>query len=236
MIRPHIYSPPQTQLKIIHRDEALLLIDKPSGLLSVPGKSHEHADCLETRVKMKFPQALLVHRLDMDTSGLMVFAMTPDTQRNLGRQFEKRVVEKEYIARVEGIVTEDTGKIDLPLIVEWPNRPLQIVDFDLGKPAQTVWRVLVRDSDSTVLSLRPKTGRSHQLRVHMREIGHPMLGDRFYGSESGINAAPRLLLHAYKLDLIHPLTGDRIEFSAPCPFFPRCFWGNISRDFVHRGG
>ncbi|MCP5087326.1 MAG: RluA family pseudouridine synthase, partial [Rhodobacteraceae bacterium] len=159
------------------------------------------------------------HRLDMDTSGLMVFAMTPDAQRNLGRQFEKRVVEKEYIARVEGVVTEDTGTIDLPLIVDWPNRPLQKVDHEHGKPAQTAWRILERAGDSAVLSLRPKTGRSHQLRVHMREIGHPILGDRFYGSATGVSAAPRLLLHSYRLDLIHPETGERVAFSAPCPFF-----------------
>ena len=218
MIEPLIYTPPRTPLQVIHQDAALLVLDKPSGLLSVPGKAAEHRDCLELRVRAEFPEALLVHRLDMDTSGVTVFARTRAAQRHLGLQFERRKVEKTYLAVVDGIVAQDSGTVDLPLIVDWPNRPLQMVDHDRGKPARTDWRVLARDDRTTRMELHPLTGRSHQLRVHMRAIGHTILGDRFYGSAAVIAAADRLQLHARTLEIHHPDGGARIRFEAPAPF------------------
>lgn len=218
MIAPLIYTPPQAPLQVIHQDAALLVLDKPSGLLSVPGKAPEHRDCLELRVRAEFPEALLVHRLDMDTSGVMVFARTKAAQRHLGLQFERRKVTKTYLARVEGVVARDSGAVDLPLIVDWPNRPLQKVDFETGKPARTDWKVLAREGATTRMELRPLTGRSHQLRVHMKAIGHPILGDRFYGGAAAIAAADRLQLHAASLEIHHPDGGARIRFEAPAPF------------------
>lgn len=218
MIEPLIYTPPRTPLQVIHRDAALLVLDKPPGLLSVPGKAAEHRDCLELRVRAEFPEALLVHRLDMDTSGVMVFARTKAAQRHLGLQFERRKAAKTYLAVVDGVPQADSGTVDLPLIADWPNRPLQMVDHDRGKPARTDWRVLARGERTTHMELRPLTGRSHQLRVHMQAIGHPILGDRFYGTEAVIAAANRLQLHARTLELHHPDGGARVRFEAPAPF------------------
>lgn len=211
------YAPPDTPLALIHTDHQILLVDKPSGLLSVPGKGPHLADCLLSRVQAAFPEALLVHRLDRDTSGVMVFAMTPHAQRHLGLQFEKRQMKKTYIARLAGELAEKTGTVDLPLIVDWPNRPLQKVDFETGKPAQTDWRVLKTRDGETRVRLTPLTGRSHQLRVHMREIGHPILGDPFYATGSARDA-PRLMLHAESLRLRHPDGGRTLTFKAPVPF------------------
>ena len=203
---------------MIHRDDHLLLVDKPSGLLSVPGKPAEHADCLETRVKDAHPDALLIHRLDLETSGIMVFALNKNAQKAINRQFEKRIVKKTYIARVAGQVANDEGMIDLPLIADWPNRPMQKVCFETGKPARTHWCVLEREKDATRVELSPETGRSHQLRVHMKELGHPILGDPFYASEAAYHAAPRLQLHALVLELRHPIGGEWHKWRAPCPF------------------
>ncbi len=212
------YAPPIGPLDVIHHDDHILAINKPPGLLSVPGKAFEHRDCLETRVVMTYPNALLVHRLDMDTSGVMIFALTKDVQRHLSSQFQKRQMQKTYIARVRGTVADDTGTVDLPLIVDWPNRPLQMVDFERGKPSVTDWSVLEREGGVTRMELRPKTGRSHQLRVHMRELGHPILGDRFYADAATIAAADRLQLHAQILRLRHPDGGEWLTLHAPCPF------------------
>lgn len=212
-----IYSPPDTPLSILHQDHEILIVDKPTGLLSVPGRGEHLADCLLSRVQAAFPEALLVHRLDRDTSGIMVFALTPHAQRHLGLQFEKRQVKKTYVARVWGRVEEKTGTVDLPLIVDWPNRPRQKVDFDKGKSALTDWRVVKYEENATRVRLFPKTGRSHQLRVHMREIGHPILGDPFYAEGEARNA-PRLMLHAESLRLRHPDGGVGMNFSAKCPF------------------
>jgi len=211
------YNPPQEPLAILHHDHELLLVDKPSGLLSVPGKGLHLADCLMARVQAVFADALLVHRLDRDTSGVMVFAMTRHAQRHLGLQFEKRQVKKTYIARVFARVGEKTGTVDLPLIVDWPNRPLQHVDFENGKPAVTEWRVLKYEENATRMRLFPQTGRSHQLRVHMREIGHPILGDPFYATGEA-REAERLMLHAESLRLRHPDGGKGLTFKAKCPF------------------
>ncbi|MFT6696961.1 MAG: tRNA pseudouridine32 synthase/23S rRNA pseudouridine746 synthase, partial [Paracoccaceae bacterium] len=182
------------------------------------GKAAEHADCLETRVKTAYPTALLVHRLDMDTSGIMVFAMNKPAQRHLGLQFERRHIDKTYIAEVFGKVKEDEGEVKLPLIVDWPNRPLQKVCFDTGKAAQTVWQVVGRADLRTRVRLTPRTGRSHQLRVHMRELEHPILGDRFYSSGDALKAADRLMLHSESLSFYHPTGGARVKFQSPCPF------------------
>jgi len=212
------YTPPEGPLSVLHRDEELLIADKPSGLLSVPGKPLEHRDCLEARVKAAFPEALLIHRLDLETSGVMVFALNPRAQRLINGQFERRIVRKTYIARVAGLVSGDAGEIDLPLIADWPNRPLQKVCQETGRPARTAWRVLEREAEATRLELKPETGRSHQLRVHLKEIGHPILGDPFYAPEEVFNAAPRLQLHAERLDLRHPSGGVWVSYGAPCPF------------------
>lgn len=213
------YRPPADHgLVVLHLDDDLLLVDKPSGLLSVPGKATDHADCLETRVKAAYPQALLVHRLDLDTSGIMVFAMNPAAQRHLGLQFERRHIHKKYVARVDGRVTTPIGQIDLPLICDWPNRPLQKVDWDLGKNAQTRFEVLEQESETTRLALFPKTGRSHQLRVHCLAFGHPILGDPFYAAPKAFDAASRLQLHAESVSLFHPTGGARHTFDAAVPF------------------
>lgn len=212
-----IYSPPQDPLVVLHHDHELLLVDKPSGLLSVPGKGEHLADCLIERVLAVFPDALLVHRLDRDTSGVMVFAMTRHAQRHLNLQFEKRQVKKTYVARVFGRIEERQGTVDLPLIVDWPNRPLQHVDHENGKPSVTDWKVVKYEGHATRVRLLPQTGRSHQLRVHMLEIGHPILGDPFYATGDALDA-PRLMLHAESLRLNHPDGGKGMTFKAKCPF------------------
>ena len=211
------YAPPGGPLDVVHQDADLLVLNKPSGLLSVPGKAAEHADCLEARAKAAFPEALLVHRLDMDTSGLMIFAMNKAAQRHLGLQFERRHVEKSYEALVWG-QPDDTGEVDLPLIVDWPNRPLQMVDFERGKKAHTAWEVTAREATHARVRLSPTTGRSHQLRVHMLAIGHPILGDRFYAKGAALSSAARLCLHAETLSVFHPSGGAREFFCVPCPF------------------
>ncbi len=211
------YAPPDTPLAVLHEDHEILLVDKPAGLLSVPGKGADLADCLLSRVQTVFPTALLVHRLDRDTSGVMVFALTPHAQRHLGLQFEKRQVKKTYIARVWGQIAEKTGTIDLPLIVDWPNRPRQKVDHEKGRPAQTDWRVVRREAQETRVRLYPKTGRSHQLRVHCREMGHPILGDPFY-AEGPARAFERLMLHSETLQLRHPDGGRGVRITAKAPF------------------
>ena len=212
------YSPPDGPLVILHRDADLLLVDKPSGLLSVPGGPEAHRDCLDARVRAAFPQALLVHRLDRQTSGVMVFALNPRARRIIGLQFERRMVRKTYVARVAGVPRADAGRIDLPLIADWPNRPLQKVCRRTGRAAVTNWRVLGREGRSCRLERGPETGRSHQLRVHLKEIGHPILGDTFYGSAEVRDAAPRLQLHAAELRLRHPADGAWTSWTAPCPF------------------
>lgn len=214
---PFDYRPPDSPLDILHADEAILIVNKPAGLLSVPGKAEHLADCLMARVERAFPTALLVHRLDMDTSGVMVFALTPHAQRHLNLQFEKRQMKKTYVARVWGEVAEAAGEIDLPLCVDWPNRPRQHVNWEIGKPAQTEWRRGRVENGTTRMRLYPKTGRSHQLRVHMLEIGHPILGDPFYASGPARDF-PRLMLHAESLKLRHPDGGKGMLFQAKVPF------------------
>lgn len=211
------YNPPQDPLQILYEDAEILGIDKPSGLLSVPGKGEHLADCLLARVQAVFPHALLVHRLDRDTSGVMVFALSPHAQRHLGLQFEKRHLKKSYVARVWGRMAEDAGQVDLPLRVDWPNRPLQHVDHENGKQAITDWKVMRRGEAETRVRLYPQTGRSHQLRVHMLTLGHPILGDPFYAKDEAL-AFPRLMLHAEELKLRSPADGQWIRMRAKPPF------------------
>jgi len=211
------YTPPDTPLVILHDDHEILIVDKPAGLLSVPGKGPELADCLLSRVQEAFPQALLVHRLDRDTSGVMVFALTPHAQRHLGLQFEKRKMKKTYVARVAGRLEPKTGTVDLPLIVDWPNRPLQMVDHENGKPAVTDWRVMRASDLESRVRLYPQTGRSHQLRVHMLALGHPILGDPFYATGPARDH-PRMMLHSETLQLRHPDGGAGVRFTAKAPF------------------
>lgn len=211
------YSPPQDPLSVLHEDAEVLLVDKPAGLLSVPGKGPHLADCLLARVQDVFPDALLVHRLDRDTSGVMLFALTPYAQRHLGLQFEKRMTKKTYVARVWGTPAEKTGTIDLPLIVDWPNRPLQMVCHDTGKPAQTDWRVLKTEGATARVRLQPHTGRSHQLRVHMLSLGHPILGDPFYATGPARDFE-RMMLHSQELRFNHPQGGRSTKVRAPLPF------------------
>ena len=217
-MEPFVYSPPKTPLDILYIDEDVLVVNKPSGLLSVPGKELKHWDSLELRVKAQYANSLLVHRLDMDTSGVIIFALNKSSQRSLNLQFEQRVVKKIYEARVFGYINKNNGSIDLPLKVDWPNRPLQKVDIKEGKDALTHWHVLKRERNATRVRLMPETGRTHQLRVHMMSIGHAILGDRFYGNAIEVNLAKDLQLHAKKLMVNHPKSGKSLELISKVPF------------------
>jgi tRNA pseudouridine32 synthase / 23S rRNA pseudouridine746 synthase len=213
------YSPPtKPWLDVLHTDRDMLVLNKPSGLLSVPGRDPAQHDSAFARVQERHPLARVVHRLDMDTSGVLVVALRRKAERALHQQFRDRSVIKVYVARVAGHVEADRGAIDLPLSLE-PGRPRSVVDHATGKSAHTEYRVLSRDSDGTTrLILEPKTGRAHQLRVHLLAIGHPILGDRFYAPEHVCKAAPRLCLHAASLALDQPYRGERLVFEAPVPF------------------
>jgi len=229
-----IYNPPMTPyLDIIFQDEDIVVLNKSSGLLSVPGRLPEHQDCLQNRVQKVLPTATIVHRLDMATSGIIIMALNKAAHVFISRQFEQRKTQKSYIARVFGHIKEQQGSVDLPLICDWPNRPKQKVDHENGKQSLTHYQVLSYDkvnlgndeagnegseTESTLVELIPVTGRSHQLRVHMLALGHPILGDRLYAHEQALTISPRLQLHAKNLSLSHPVTGDLLSFVSPCPF------------------
>ena len=218
----HVLRDPQ-QIEIVYADASLLVVHKPDGLLAVPGRGAEKQDCLARRVQAELteePEALIVHRLDMATSGLMVLARGKDMHRRLSILFQERQVEKRYTAVVEGSLATPCGKIDLPLIADWPNRPLQKVDFTSGKPSLTHYCVLAYNPahDSSRLELQPETGRSHQLRVHLLALGHPILGDALYASAAVQAKAHRLLLHADWLAFAHPEHNRLMCFSCPAPF------------------
>jgi tRNA pseudouridine32 synthase/23S rRNA pseudouridine746 synthase len=202
----------------LYLDDALVVVDKPSGLPSVPGRPAELHDCMASRVQALVPDALVVHRLDMATSGLLVFARSRAAQGALGAAFAQRSVAKHYVAVVAGVIARDDGEIDLPLIADWPNRPLQKVDHTIGKPSLTRYRVIAREPDRTRVALEPLTGRSHQLRVHLRALGHPIVGDALYAPPDIAAQAPRLLLHAHTLAFVHPVTGEPLFFESPVPF------------------
>ncbi len=209
------YTPPDTPLSVLHEDYEVLAVDKPEGLLSVPGKGAHLSDCLLSRVQAAFPTALLVHRLDRDTSGVMMFALTPHAQRFLSKEFEDRRARKTYVARVAGRLEPKIGAVDLPLIVDWPNRPLQMVCHDTGKPSLTEYRVLKAAEDESRVRLWPRSGRTHQLRVHMLALGHPILGDPLYAPDAAFS---RMMLHAEELRINHPESGRGMSFRAKAPF------------------
>ncbi|CAG0905610.1 unnamed protein product [Darwinula stevensoni] len=219
MDTPYI-PPPDRGLEMIYRDEALLVVNKPAGLLSVPGRGEDKQDCLLSRVRYEYPEALSVHRLDMSTSGLMILARSKVLERALSIQFQQRKVHKRYLAVVTGQPQPDRGEIDLPLITDWPNRPRQKVDYDIGKPSQTRYRVLAFDAANhcSRVELEPVTGRSHQLRVHMMARGHAILGDELYATPAVYAQADRLLLHAQALRFTHPVTGEVLSLASDVPF------------------
>ena len=210
----------QVEILVPFADETLLVVEKPAGLLAVPGRGEAGSDCLAARVAARFADALVVHRLDMATSGLMLFARGAAAQRALSAAFAGRRVGKRYLAVVSGLVDGEAGTIDLPLAADWPNRPRQKVDRASGKPSLTHWRVLSRDpaAGQTRLELEPVTGRSHQLRVHLASFGHAIVGDALYAAPEVAAQSPRLLLHASELTLEHPGDGRRLAFDSPAPF------------------
>ena len=213
-----IYTPPlEPYISIIHRDTDILVLDKPSGLLSVPGRHPALSDSLATRVQKQFPNALMINRLDKDTSGLVLMSLNRKAHAAIAAQFEARTIQKSYVAEVWGRVENDEGMIDLPLAIDQDNKPRHRVDRENGKPAQTHWTVLERGENTTRLRLFPITGRTHQLRVHMKAIGHVILGDEFYAEGVALSAADRLLLHAEEVAFRHP-DGRDVKFTVPCPF------------------
>jgi tRNA pseudouridine32 synthase/23S rRNA pseudouridine746 synthase len=211
---------PAMPMTLIHEDEALLVVDKPAGLLAVPGRGADKQDCLSARVLARWPDALVVHRLDMSTSGLMLFARGTELQRRLSRDFAARRIDKRYVAVVAGRMPSDSGCIELPLAADWPRRPMQKVDAPQGKPSRTDWQVIGFDPQLQVtrLALQPLTGRTHQLRVHLQAIGHPILGDALYAPPAVRDAAERLLLHASELGLAHPTSGAALRLRCAAPF------------------
>lgn len=214
---------PPHELTVLYADEALLVLDKPAGLLSVPGRGEDKQDCLSARAQALYPDALVVHRLDMATSGLLVMARSTVAQRNLNEAFASRQVNKRYTAVVDGFMApppDDWGVIDLPIIVDWPNRPRRIIDHERGKPSTTRWRVLAHHplANTTRLELEPITGRSHQLRVHLLALGHAILGDALYASPTVQALSDRLLLHACSLALPHPTNGQTMRFDSAAKF------------------
>ena len=210
---------PPPGLDLIYRDASLIVVNKPAGLLAVPGRGADKQDCMASRVRAEFPDALVVHRLDMATSGLMLFARGAEMQRRLSHLFSEHAMQKHYVAVVAGRVEPSSGEINLPLICDWPNRPRQKVDHESGKHSLTRYRVLAHDAtmDTSRVELEPVTGRTHQLRVHMAAIGHPILGDALYGKENN-DRVKRLLLHASMLSFTHPLGGGTLCLSDDPPF------------------
>lgn len=215
-VPPRCFLPP----RVVLVDDHLIAVDKASGLLSVPGRDINNRDCVVSRLEKDYGRILVVHRLDFDTSGLLLLARDARTQSELSKQFQSRSVDKVYEAIVWGLVEHDEGEIELPLALDWPNRPLHKVDHDNGKPSLTRYRVLARDHERncTRVALYPVTGRSHQLRVHLLAIGHPILGCPLYGHPQSQGGAQRLLLHARMLEFTHPATGARMHLEAPVPF------------------
>lgn len=209
-----------TELDILHLDDDLLIANKPSGLLSVPGKGPENQYCLH-RLALQFnPNARIVHRLDQATSGIVMFPLNYPTLKAMTAQFEQRAIHKRYEARVAGLMKDDSGEVDLPLICDWPNRPKQMVCFETGKKALTRYTVIARDPETqtTRVELEPVSGRTHQLRVHMLSLGHPILGDRLYAPPEVIAMSPRLCLHASDIWLDHPISGIALQVHCPTPF------------------
>ena len=218
---PFKYQPPaDTGLNILYQDDELLFVDKPAGLLSVPGRDEDKQDSLILRIQQVFPSARIVHRLDMATSGVMVMGLNNEVHRQLSRLFEQRKVQKRYLAVVDGVIKQASGQIDLPLITDWPNRPRQMIDHERGKPSRTQYTVLTCDeaNNTTRLELIPVTGRTHQIRVHLQTLGHAILGDRLYAADLVREKSQRLLLHSTFLSFEHPVNGDLLSIHSEVPF------------------
>ena len=201
-------------IEYVYNDEHIVIADKPANMLSVPGRTPDKQDCLIHRVRKRFPEARIVHRLDFSTSGLMVIAQNRESHRELSRQFENRETKKTYVAKVFGQPDGTSGMINLPLRCDWERRPLQIIDYQLGKKTMTYWRIIERFENNCFLELSPTTGRTHQLRVHMQAMGHPILGDELYDHEAAYSMADRLNLHAKELIINHPAENSRMTFSS----------------------
>ncbi len=214
-----IYQPPMDPyLNVVYQDDDVLLLNKPSGLLSVPGRQVIHKDSLQSRAQAQFPTATTVHRLDMETSGLILMALNKASHVSLSRQFEQREISKQYRARVFGHLQSASGQVEVPLICDWPNRPRQMVDFDKGKKSLTHWSVIDREQQTTLLELKPVTGRSHQLRVHMLYIGHPIVGDPLYANGNALNFASRLALQSQSISFQALQDGSEMNFHLPADF------------------
>ena len=214
-----IYQPPkEPYLDVVYHDEDVLVLNKPSGLLSVPGRKPEHKDSLQNRAQERYPEATTVHRLDMETSGLMVMALNKPSHVSLSRQFEQRLVKKQYLARVFGHLEQDSGQVEAPLICDWPNRPKQMIDYENGKKAITHWTVIDVEKQTTLVQLNPITGRSHQLRVHMLSIGHPIVGDQLYADGEALDYAPRLALQSQSIQFVSLNHQNELLFSLPADF------------------
>ena len=218
--KPHIVPHCAREIDILHEDEHLLLLHKPAGLLTVPGRHPDNFDSVQSRLQARYPHPRIVHRLDLETSGLLVVALTPACTSALGRMFQRRQIDKHYVAVVDGLVAADSGRVELPIATDWPNRPLQMICTETGKTALTEYEVLARDEQcqQTRVSLKPYTGRSHQLRIHMRELGHPILGCALYAPDPVCHAAERLLLHAERLVFVHPLNGEAMDIRCAAEF------------------
>ena len=214
------YNPPhEPWLDLVYRDDYIAVVNKPSGLLSVPGNQPQYYDSAMSRVKEKYGFCEPAHRLDMATSGILLFALSKAADRELKRQFREREPKKYYQALVWGHVEQDHGVVELPLVCDWENRPRQKICFERGKRAVTFYDVLQRyPNNTTRVKLTPITGRSHQLRLHMLALGHPILGDKFYAYPQAKALSPRLCLHAESLQIQHLITGETMEFTAPVGF------------------
>lgn len=216
-----VYNPPtEPWVDIIFEDEYILVTNKPSGLLSVPGRDPQHYDSMWSRLLPTYPDIQIVHRLDMSTSGLMLFAKNKHVESALKKQFQYRLTHKVYYARVWGHIEQDQGEVDLPLICDWPNRPRQKVCHETGKPSKTMYEVVEREEKTTLVRLFPITGRSHQLRVHMLALGHPIVGDDFYSTGEAKAFSERLELHATELSFYHPRSDWLKRLFVPCDFYP----------------
>ncbi|WP_029935344.1 RluA family pseudouridine synthase [Thiomicrospira pelophila] len=203
---------------ILYADEHLVIVNKPSGLLSVPGKSEQNKECVLTHLHQTHPSALIVHRLDMDTSGIMLLALNKQAHRSLSIQFQDRQVNKKYYALCAGKLLADEGYIQLPMRCDWDRRPKQMIDFIHGRSAQTLWQKIIQFDDYFSVELSPITGRSHQLRLHMKSLGHPILGDNLYADSLSVANYSRLMLHAGELEFSHPETHQRMKIKSPPEF------------------
>lgn len=215
---PYLVPHSTEEIAILYEDSDLLLVRKPTLLLSIPGRHPLNKDCLITRLQQRYPTASIVHRLDLDTSGIMVIPLNKAAHAHISRQFQQREVRKSYHAVVYGVVAADTGEVDLPIVCDWERRPLQKICHQHGRAALTRFEVLERLGDRTRVLLKPVTGRSHQLRIHMRELGHPILGCDMYAHDSALAMADRLMLHATTLGFTQPSTGEWVSGECPPDF------------------